>query len=268
MKKTLLVSSLLLAFATPALAQPYAPGIDLHWNDCVLGSSAATDIAWDCNNNAPGIAVSMTASFVPPGTLPLYEANLCVIDLQTSAAILSPWWHMETPSPCPNRAGRIVTSATWATSACRDFWGGLAQTAQLYVVPSPLALTPNSARVKAVAGVAQTYAGPVSDQDPSTNPPTPLVWYALNVNILRPGTLPPTVCAGCTDGACFVLNEMILSQPAPTVDVRLSAPCGAPGAQNWVTYRGGAATHGGQCPNDPPLPVRSLTWGSIKALYR
>lgn len=267
MKKTLLICGVLLAFAAPAFAQ-YTPGIDLHWNDCVLGATAAANATWGCNNNASGNAVSMTASFVTPGLLPNYVANTCILDLQTSAATLSPWWHMESPvSTCPNRAGRINTGAIFTLGSCSDFWGGTGTTAGLYQVPSPGLLTPNSARYKAAVGVAA--GGPIDNLD-FTDPanPVPIVWYALTVNITKPGTLPLTVCPGCNDGACIVLNEMLLSQPAPVPDVALVAAYGYPGAENWVTYKGGAATHGGVCPGDPPTPTRKTTWGSVKALYR
>lgn len=265
MKKTLLICGVLLAFAVPAFAQPWSPGVDLHWTDCVL-SGGVTDMANTCTANT-GTVGAITCSFVPPGLLPLYEANLCLLDLQTSAATLSPWWHMETGG-CPNRVGRITTSASWSNTACQDFWQLGATTAILYTTPSPGLLTPNSARIKAVAGVAEASAGPVDNIDNTTVPPTPLMWYALNVNIAKNGTLPASVCGGCLDGACIVLNEMFLSQPAPVPDVHLSIPSGAPGSANYVTYRGGAATHGGQCPGDPPTPTHKTTWGSVKSLYR
>lgn len=69
-------------------------------------------------------------------------------------------------------------------------------------------------------------------------------------------------CAGCLAPACLVLNGITIRRlpGAPGGDVIISS-VGA-GNPNWVTWRGGA---GADC---SLVPVRAVTWGRIKTLYR
>ena len=69
-------------------------------------------------------------------------------------------------------------------------------------------------------------------------------------------------CAGCTDGACIVLNSIQLTQPIGVGDYTISNPI----LRNWVQWQGGATTITGGCPL--ATPTRSTTWGSVKSLYR
>ena len=249
MKKTLLLCGVLLALAAPAFAQPYPPQIDLTWTDCVLGPTAVVDMGNACTNNVGSVG-TMYAAFAPPGALPQYEANSSIVDLQTSAAVLSPWWHLEVGG-C--RSGSLSISGDFTTSsfACGDFWNGQALGGLNYSSPSPsFASAPNSARIQTAMAVQEALAGLVDNSN---------IWYAYKLTINRAKTM-PVGCPGCLDGACIVLNEMRLSQPAPVPDVVLTT-----GPQQWVTYRGGAGT-GRICPAS--TPSHSKTWGSVKALYR
>jgi hypothetical protein len=246
MKKTLLLCGVLLALAAPAFAQPYPPQIDLTWSDCPLGAFTV-DASNACTNNTGSVGV-MIASFAPPGALPLYEANISLLDLQTSAATLSAWWQMNS-SGCRPTGMSISADFTSGPFSCSDFWAGQASTGMQYNVPGVLG--PNSARINTVAGVQETGAGPIDENS---------MWYAYKLSLLKVKSVGTGACAGCLDGACIVLNQMNLSQPAPAPDVVLTS-----GPQNWVTYRGGAGA-GHICPG--ATPNRKSTWGSVKALYR
>ena len=71
-----------------------------------------------------------------------------------------------------------------------------------------------------------------------------------------------TVCGGCAGSACLVLNGMWIRRQPGAVggDVLLSEP--GTGQANWATWQGGT---GADC---AAVPVRAVTWGRLKGLYR
>ena len=248
LKRTLLSCGILLALAAPAFAQTDPPGIDLAWNDCVQGPYTA-DMPNACNSNTG--SMTMFASFVPPGLLLHYEGNTSIIDLATSASVLSAWWHLETGG-CRDGSLSISGDFTSGPLSCSDFWNGRALGGYEYVTPSPGCSYPNTARIRTTMAVPESLAGPI---DNST------MWYAFKLSINRARTVGTGSCAGCLDPAYIVLNQMNLSQPAPEPDVILTTT----GVQNTVTYRGGLGPHP-HCVE--PTPTHRNTWGSLKALYR
>jgi hypothetical protein len=120
-----------------------------------------------------------------------------------------------------------------------------------YVTPSPSLSSPNSARLETGVAIQTGSGGPIDNTK---------MWYAFLVTLSNNKSVGTGSCAGCMDGACIVLNEMRLGQPAPTPDVILTS-----GPQQYVTYRGGAAP-AYPCPQS--TPTRRTSWGSVKALYR
>ena len=248
MKKTLLICGALLALAVPAFAQPYPPQVNLSWDDCVLGAYAV-DKGNACTSSTQVVGL-MFASFAPRDTMPKYEANISIIDLQTSAATLSPWWNF-TAAGCRPTGLSISADFTAGPFSCADFWAGQASTGLAYETPSPSIPTANSARIHTVCGVAETGAGEIDNGS---------LWYAYKLTLSKIKSTGTGSCAGCLDGACIVMNQMNLSQPAPVPDEVLTQ-----GPQQFVTYRGGAGS-GHLCPAS--TPTRKSTWGSVKALYR
>src|SRR6266481_3791887 len=128
MKITLAIAAASFLLAAPALAQPPQAEMDLTWNDCILGPYAV-DMSNDCTTNS-GFAGSLFVSFSPPTTLPLYEACLAIINLQTSGAALSDWWHLEVGGCRGDRIGQgpgslsISADFTAGPTSCADFWIG------------------------------------------------------------------------------------------------------------------------------------------------
>jgi hypothetical protein len=237
-----------LALASPAFAQPYPAQVDLSWSDCVLGPYSV-DMANDCTTN-DGLMGTLYVSFVPPGLMPLFLGSLSVIDLQTSGATLSPWWHLESTG-CRNASLSANVDFTHGPTSCADFWNGQASYGFNCATPSPHTSLPNSARIKIVAAVPSQFYGPIDNSK---------VWYAYTLIISNSQTVGAGACSGCLDGACIVVNQMQLTQPLPAPDVFLTS-----GPQQYVTYRGGAGP-GAPCPQS--TPVHRNSWGSIKSLYR
>jgi hypothetical protein len=247
MKKTLLMCGVLLAFAAPAFA--VTPNtIELSWSDCTNGVYQ-TNVANTCTANTGSVG-TMVAAFVPPVQLDSLVALLALVDLQTSTpGVLDPWWHMDATG-CGNRKGKVSPNTVFGIS-CSDNSGG-AGTAFLVYLPNILPAPLNGARIKAGYSVVHDAAMIVTPDQ---------LYYLVNIVFSKGGTLPAAQCPGCLDGACFVINQVNLSEPAPIPDFIINAG----GLQNWVTYNGGAGPNA-PCPQS--TPNRKSTWGSVKSLYR
>src|SRR5438034_3773334 len=114
MKKVLISAALLALMACTASAA----GLDLFWNDCSVGGS--TNNAFLCNTNS-GVE-QLIGSYFPPAGMTAVNGNEMVVDLQTSAATLSPWWNMGTASGCVGRTGTPTASFDFTTGPfnCTD----------------------------------------------------------------------------------------------------------------------------------------------------
>ena len=240
MKKAIILTGLLLACSVSLAA---AQGINLRLNDC--GIAGTQNAAASCATNT-GLAMSMVGSAVVPAGMDRVVACEGYIDVQTSAAVLSPWWLMET-GQC--RASALTFSFDFLTApgTCNDFWAGGA-TGGGGVGPEHSA--PNRLLIKLVGAT------------PTENPIDPGVeHYMFKANISRAKTVGTGACAGCNDAACLVLNRLVVNQPAGVGDATITTPM----VGNYVTYNGGVIGGAG-CPG--ATPTQNRTWGQVKSLYR
>ena len=238
-----------LALASAASAQPYPAQIILTYYDCPQGPYAVHRPA-TCTTNT-GTAATLVASFVPPGVVPLYEAQTSVIELSTSSSTLSPWWHLE-PGGC--RDGSLLISGDFGAGpfSCMDFWHGQATASYTYEVGPTSELAPNCARIRTLIAVPEAQAGPIDNSG---------MWYAYVLTLTNANSLGTGSCFGCVQGATITLTQMNLIQPAPAPDIILTTSYQA--AVDWGVGAGGFQN----CPAQP-TPNRRSTWGSVKALYR
>lgn len=176
-----------------------------------------------------------------------------VVDLQVDdpgATDLLPWWKLG-PGEC--RDGSLTASQNYsAFHACTDTW-------QLPLGPAFIAAyregQPGSgvvsrARIVAVAGVT-------SAQDMVTLAPG-VAYNAVQIVIDNQNG---TLCGGCTNRTCLVLNSIWLRRGSdPSRDVLLTTP--GPAAANWASWQSQNA------PDCAAVPVTRSTWGRLKSLYR
>ena len=240
MKKAIILSGLLLAVsASLAVAQ----GINLRINDC--GVNGVSNAAASCASNT-GLAISMVGSAIAPAGMDRVVACEGYIDVQTSAAVLSPWWLLEATG-CRPTSLTFSFDFTAGPFNCNDFWGGGA-TGGGGVSPDHSA--PNRLQIKLVGAT------------PGENPIDPgAEHYMFKANINRAKSTGAGSCAGCADAACFVLNRLVINQPAGVGDATLTTPMFG----NFVTYSGGVIGGAG-CPG--ATPAQNRTWGQVKSLYR
>jgi len=245
MKKTLLLSCAFLAL-TAGIAAAGAGGLNLGWDDCE-GLPPTLDRVILCNTNA-GIN-TLVGSFVAPSFVTAMSANEIVMDIQTVGVSLTPWWGMRTGACRASASLSGDFNFAGGPFTCYDYWqsgaiGALSQDAAVG----------NRARIKGV------FALPAGDAR-ITGIPEGTEVYSFKANINNAKSTGLGACAGCSLGACIVLNSIKLNQPVGT-------PGGgkfvsAPASRNHATWQGGI---GADC--YAATPAKNTTWGSVKALYR
>jgi hypothetical protein len=179
------------------------------------------------------------------------------LDIQHSAPALPPWWDLGTfPVGC--RSGSLAADADFtALASCDDPWQGATVVggAQSYTPGQPRGGA-NQARMRvALATTFDQGVALAADQ----------MYHAARIVIDHQKTVSPGECAGCSGPACLVLNAILIGRPprppgVPGGTILLDVP--GPGHPNWVTWRGGL---GADC---NAVPVRRVTWGRVKSLYR
>ena len=247
MKKALLICGALLALTAGAASA----GVNLSFNDC--GSFGVSSVPLTCTANTGNFILVVSAN--PTATIPLALTQETVIDLETSAASISPWWDMRASGGCrPTSASTAF--AFGALANCVDPWSGQALGGYDYAIAPLFDATngshPNRARIRTVC--ALPAFAPVQ-LDAGTE------YYMCEVVINKAKTVGLGSCAGCTDDATFYLNSVKISQPD-------GAPGGNPtfaSADNSACARTRSAPSASQCNATPNV---NRTWGSVKALYR
>ncbi len=249
MKKVLTLTAALLTLCT---SLSLAGGVNLSGNagavlaDC-WGMAPINAVTFACNSNS-GSALNAIGSAIPTVDVPKFIGVTVVIDIQVAGATLPSWWLTQTGG-C--RAGPISMDFNPANlGTCLAIWP---------VAPTGVVNVANGVggpnRIRVIGGAA------LQPQDGYLLVGDGLSEYAVcKLNIARSKTIGAAPCAGCTTGACVVLNEIKLVQPsgAPGGDSRLTAPAG----NDFVTYNAGAPV----CPG--ATPTHNRTWGAVKSLYR
>jgi len=238
-------------FLLPGESQA-AEGLYLTWDDCAQGVAASADKAFSCGINNG--ASELYCAFTMPAPADDVIAIEIVLDVQHSSAVLPDWWRFDVGG-C--REGSLTAEASFpGVSACLDMWQGAVTPAVALVqgyIPSQPGGAESQARIK--------VAGSVLPEDARSLDGTSM-YYAARVVINRAKTVGAGACAGCLDGACLVLNSILIGRlPGSSGgDYFLQTP-GA-GNANWARWQGGG---GADC---TAVPSRSRTWGQVKSLFR
>jgi hypothetical protein len=244
--KCALVALGLLLAATPSRSA----GINLFWNDCSIGPTAATNENFACNTNIGSHL--LVASFDPPpgNSRPNIEPFYLhvVVDLQSAAGSLPQWWRFKNANTC--RQNSLVAISSSTPGSCPDPFNGQAIAGFLYY--EGFGGVANRARILVSSGTIDPTGYPVY---PGTE------YYAVYLIIRNNLTVGPDSCSGCSEPACLVLNEITIYEFDPETTWTLTNPL----TSNFVTWQGGAIGGAG-CPGATPAPTR--TWGQIKTLYR
>jgi len=247
MKKILTLTVGLMIVASAAMAQS---GLNLYSGDCSGSGSTVRGITTTCTSNT-GQAMNLVASVVIPETFSMgdFVGAATIIDLQSAAATLPDWWRGETGG-CRAGAISVVQDGTVSPS-CSTIWDGHPDILPVFAV-MPFVGGANRVRFNAGCATATPYQV-VGDGVTELG--------VLKLTVTKAKTAGATGCAGCTTGACIVLNEINLQSATPGAPFyRITNPVGPD--SNAMTFQAGAPTCGGS------TPTSNRTWGSVKALYR
>jgi hypothetical protein len=241
MKTLALLSAALLCCASLADA-----GVNLYVTDCSQGSSV-NSVTNACDTNA-GAAFTVVASCVVPiVTQPAFVGAMGVLDVQAGAAQLPNWWRLD---GC--RGGREFA----ATLASDPAMGGSCPTIWDRVTPAGNNVTAISGidgpnRVRFLLGAVLASQDAYDLEGDGVTELSVFKFTILNTKTVGTGS-----CAGCTTGACLVLNEIQLYTLSHYF--RITTPL----SNNFITYNSGAPACAAS------TPARNRTWGAIKSLYR
>ena len=236
---------ILLSLCWAALAgRAGADGLHLAWNDCRAtgGSSLGSACSSDSGSQ------SLDAGFDLSAPIDSVIAVEMIVDLQDAAESMPDWWQLA-PGGC-RFAALQAASASPPHPPCVNMWSPSLTPGLVYTVGEPR-WQPNQARIFVAFAL------------PSTSAPLALLagvlYTAGEIVLSNQGT---SSCLGCGGGACLVLNSIRLGRvPLPSQPNRYYDIV-TPGAgdANRVGWQAGASCDA--------VPVRSRSWGQLKALYR
>jgi hypothetical protein len=248
MKRPLAICTLLLTLtASAASAQ-----IQARWDDCLAdGGAANKNSACDTDVGVSRLVISYTA----PQTFPGFVAIDGQIDLQASDGTMPAWWDLKNSGACRETAASISIDASTLpnySGACADTWDFGASAVGLFT------------GYAIGYGGSPTYArGVFAIARPVSNPTTlnngtnyfGWIWQINNVNT--------TSCAGCLEPVVIVPTLIVLSSVSPLGNSATAQYITlTPDVGNF--YDALAHWQNGYIPD----PVRTATWGNVKALYR
>jgi hypothetical protein len=223
----------------------------LTWDDCPFGISS-TNMDFACNDNAGTEQLFLSFSIAQPASQVIgVEA---VVDLQSTETPVPHWWQMGVGGCRKGGLSILGADADFSTfGACVNPWSVLpAALIQGFTVGAPDHGLDSQARIKATATVPSSAAATLAADT---------TYYALKIVIHNDLTAGPGSCVGCLAPLCLVLNSITVRREpgAPGGDIFVSTP--GPGNGNWATWR---SAPGSAC---AAVPIKSRTWGALKALY-
>ena len=246
MKKNILA---LVAACAMAASTANAAGLNLFVNGCNGDATPTNALTNPCTSNTG--SMSMVASYVAPAGISALSGIEVVIDVQTAATALSPWWDVNAGGCRENalQASYVIDAALAIRPASRH-WQGADGIRRSRGVPRRRGWPEPRSHDHRLGRRTNEYAGtrrPASSTTRRTS---------------RSRVRTRSTAMGCLDPACVVLNQINLAQPVGTAggDQQVTAVA----AGNFVGYQGGVVAGG--CPG--AVPTQNRTWGSVKSLYR
>jgi len=260
--------SIVLAFvlASIAASAPVAHAqLNLAWNNCITQGAAAADKAYACDGTANGTPFRVVMSFIAPANLDHFVGMTAVVDVRTSTLTTLPdYWKLGV-GECRDGNFSFPISltgiGTGTTGVCRNPWagantgGGFSYTSESRVTDVGSVPTPGWGRV--VLAFARDSEGQLIQNQQ-------YVAGAFTLDTFNDVDTGLGICAGCAQAACIVFNSLEVLQTAgsPGGDI---VTLTTPATRSFVTWQGGAVGGNG-CPIE--TPVRNVTWGRVKSIYR
>jgi hypothetical protein len=223
----------------------FAAGVRLSWTTCA-GDGLTQNKTFACNSNVGNH--DMVGSFQLDAGIVAVNGNELVVDLiSQSAPTLPDWWQFFTnPGAC--RPTSLGIAAYGDGTACPDMFEGQAS---MNIAGYQLdKVTTGSARILCVNAVQEESAVELFGNQE----------YAIaRWRVQSQRTVGTPSCAGCDVPVCIVFNSANITTIGAVGDFKLNGPLN-PG-EHIITFQGAGA----DC---NAVPVKNVTWGAVKSLYR
>lgn len=220
-------------------------GINLSWDDC--GAAGVSQKTFACNSNILTGAV-MYGSAIPGADIPDFVQYDSIMNLQTNQPTLPSWWRYNNGGCRGAAAISVDFDFHLGPFTCSDPWQGMAFGGMTVDAGYE---GPDRARIRTVGTYSDVTPRPISGN---------VEYEFFRITLLGNKTVGTGSCAGCSEGACIVFNEIQLEEPYP-YKVTLTLPI----SRNWIVWQQGTGVGVG-CP--AATPTHAATWGSVKSLYR
>jgi hypothetical protein len=249
--KRLLALALVLGFAA---VDAQAQVVDIAWGDMGPGcTSGERNDTFACASNAASNNRTIVTSFISPDNLPEFVGMTCNLRLITDGAALPDWWKMGAGECRSNGWGAVASPTNLGLVECADPWGS----GSFIGGVTHLSGDGGADRARIVSDLA-------TDIPQQLTAGTKYYGEAITLTVLR--TTGTGSCAGCTAGACLILESIELYQVAGAPGGDVIRLTNTPGELNpaYLSW---------QAPIDNPggcnvTPARNKTWGQVKSLYR
>ena len=249
-RSALLVGLGLLA-AMPAQA---ARGLNLSWSRCHGEGVGTQNRSFACDTN-DGSEV-LVASFVLDQPIAQVNGNEAMIHLISQDDPLPAWWDMRHAGSCRQASLSFNTAEDANDVVCTDWaQGGSVGGINSYSINPPFTnIDPSLTSRCRVISIALAVA-PDNLQDLQPD----IEYFSFNLVIDHAKTVGTGACGGCSGAVCLVFNSLNVTTPV---------------------LGNGAYFYGGTTPGSDMahwqgtgadcllVPVKSKTWGEVKAMYR
>ncbi len=227
------------------VAAAHGEAINLSWNNCPSGVSAADDITFACDDESK--VMVLVGSFIAPSGIDQF------IGLEGSVQLIADngipdFWQLGADG-CRSTSG-TPAFAFPGMSGCSTPWNSQTLGFWDYSNHDPQ-LPPGRGHMRVDAVRPSNQALQLSSGRE---------YYAFQMKIVMDAA---TTCQGCRDPVCFVLNSITLYQPSDVADASVITN---PATRNYVTWQGGGTGTG--CSAAGARTTKRMTLGQIRGRYR
>ncbi len=224
---------LLCAFLLATGAGTAQAALHLAWTDCGSGIVNVDDA---CTSNTG--SYDIVASFDAYAGSTAITGEQGVLGMQVAGGTIPPWWQAVVTGSC--RGSAVSVMYTNPGNSCPDYFntvgiplGGIGYD---YYPVSPTT-APGIVVLRTVSAIDVGSA--TSFESAGIAPGTET--YLLTIHVKMTKTVGTGACSGCGLAACWVFNQLLITQPAGVGDYFYSYP-GGTGAV--VTWQGGVVGPG------------------------
>ena len=250
-------SAVLLGLALLAVSPAHAArGLNLSWSRCLGEGVGTQNRTFACDTN-DGTEV-LVGSFVLDQPITQVSGNEIYIHLISQDDPLPAWWDMKNAGSCRTTSLTFNTTEDPSDVVCADWAQGVSHGGiGSYTTGTPGSMgtiDPSlSPRHRAVIAALAVPVDSLKDLQPDRE------YFSFNLVIDHAKTVGTGACGGCSGGVCLVWTSLNITTPVLANNVYFYG--GTTPGSDMAHWQG----TGADC---LLVPVKSKTWGEVKAMYR